>query len=157
MRYNGSGNQLYIHGRHPLLLPPEAIDGWDTRLPKDARTITPEFFTQAFPDGMDLIITSPPMLPRHLHGHTGDSAISPSHSRPDKKPNPSPRCDPRGRNRICLGHPRRILSTRTRPTNDWTVYSPKRPQMRIGSTPPHPLMAKTPTQGGTRRGLLETA
>ncbi len=30
-----------LHDRHPLLLPLGAIDGWDTRLPMDARTITP--------------------------------------------------------------------------------------------------------------------
>jgi hypothetical protein len=32
----------------------------------DARTINPELFTQAFPAETDLIITSSPMLPRHL-------------------------------------------------------------------------------------------
>ncbi len=55
-----------LHNRHPLLLPPEAIEGWNTRLPMDAITITPELFTQAFPAGVDLIMTSPPMLPQHL-------------------------------------------------------------------------------------------
>jgi hypothetical protein len=34
-----------LHDRHTLLLPPEAIDGWDTRLPMDARAINPELFT----------------------------------------------------------------------------------------------------------------
>ena len=86
----------------------------------------------------------------------GTKAISPSHGRPDKKPNPAPLCVLRGRNRICLGHPRRIPPPRTRPTNDGTVYDPKRPQMRIGSTPPHSLMAQPPTQAGSRRGLLES-
>ncbi len=55
-----------LHDRHPLLFPPEAIDGWDTRLPMDARTITPELFTHAFPAGVDLIMTSPLVLPQHL-------------------------------------------------------------------------------------------
>ncbi len=59
-----------LHYRPPLLLPLEAIEGWDTRLPMDARTITPELFTQAFPAGVDLIITSPPMLPQHLPRET---------------------------------------------------------------------------------------
>ena len=60
----------HLPNRHPLLLPPEAMDGLDTRLPMDARAITPELFTQAFPAGVDLIITSPPMLPQHLPRET---------------------------------------------------------------------------------------
>ena len=88
-------------------------------------------------------------------GTSGTRTISPRHGRPDKTPNPTPRCNPKGRNRICLEHPRRIPSPRTRPTNDGPVYGPKRSQMRIGSTPPHSLMAKPPTQGRARRGLLE--
>jgi hypothetical protein len=52
--------------RHPLLLPPEATNGWDTRLPMDIRTITPALFAQAFPAGVDIIMTSPPMLAKHL-------------------------------------------------------------------------------------------
>ncbi len=56
-----------LHDRHPLLLPLEAIDGWDTRLPMNARTITHELFTHALPTGVDLIMTSPPpMLSQHL-------------------------------------------------------------------------------------------
>ncbi len=35
----------------------------------------------------------------------GTKAISPSHDRPDKIPDPAPSCEPGGRNRICLGHP----------------------------------------------------
>ncbi len=49
-----------LHNRHPLLLPLEAMEVWDTRLPMDAITITPELFTQAFPVGVDLIMTSSP-------------------------------------------------------------------------------------------------
>ena len=52
-----------LHDRHPLLLPPEAIN---TRLPMDARTITPELFIQASPAGVDLIMASPPMIPQHF-------------------------------------------------------------------------------------------
>ena len=55
-----------LHSRHPLLLPPEATWGWDTRLPRDTRTITPELITQVFPTGVDIIMTSPPMLTKHL-------------------------------------------------------------------------------------------
>ncbi len=55
-----------LHDRHPLLLPPGTIYGWDSRLPMDARTITQELFTQVFPAGVDLIMTSPPMLPQNL-------------------------------------------------------------------------------------------
>jgi hypothetical protein len=32
----------------------------------DVKTITPELFIQAFPVGVDLIMTSPPMIPQHL-------------------------------------------------------------------------------------------
>ena len=61
-----------LHNQHPLLLPPEAKAGWDTRLPMDARTISLALFTQAFPAGVDLIMTSPPMLPQHLpRAHKG--------------------------------------------------------------------------------------
>ena len=56
-----------LHARHyPLLLPPEATSGWDTRLPMDTRTISPALFAQAFPAGVDIIMTSPPMLAKHL-------------------------------------------------------------------------------------------
>ena len=69
-----SHSLAWLHARHPLLLPPEATDGWDTRLPMDARTITPELFTQAFPAGVDLIITIPPCsLKRETRGQ-GQSA-----------------------------------------------------------------------------------
>ena len=49
-----------VHNRHPLLLPPEAIEGWDTRLSMDAKTITPALFTHAYFAGVDLIMISPP-------------------------------------------------------------------------------------------------
>ena len=55
-----------LQSRHPLLLTAEATNGWDTRLPMDARTITPALFTQAFPEEVDIITTSPPMLTQHL-------------------------------------------------------------------------------------------
>ena len=67
-----------LHNRHPLLLPPEAMDGLDTRIPMDARTITPELFTQAFPAGVDLIMTSPPCYLNTSHGHTGDKSNQPT-------------------------------------------------------------------------------
>jgi hypothetical protein len=54
-----------LHARHPLL-PPEATSGWDTRVPMDTRTITPVLFAQVFPARVDLIMTSPPMLAKHL-------------------------------------------------------------------------------------------
>ncbi len=93
--------------------------------------------------------TPPTGLPR-------TRAVSPRHGRPDKIPYLAPRRNPKGRNQICLGHPRRTPSPRTRPTNDGTVYGPKRSQMRIKSTPPHSLMAEPPTQRGASRGLLES-
>jgi hypothetical protein len=68
-----------LQHRHPLLLPEEATTGWDTRLPMDTRTITPALFTQAFPAGVDIIMTSPPMLPQHLpRTHRGNG--QPAHA-----------------------------------------------------------------------------
>ncbi len=46
----------------PHLLPPEAITVWDSRLPMDVHTISPELFGATFPEGIDLILASPPML-----------------------------------------------------------------------------------------------
>ena len=61
-----------LHNRYPLLLPPEATIGWDTRLPRDTRSITPELLARVLPTGVDLIMTSPPMLAKHLPGdHRG--------------------------------------------------------------------------------------
>ncbi len=52
---------------------------WDTRLPRVTRTITPELLTQAFPTGVGLIMTSPPMLDKHLpRGHRGSG--QPAHA-----------------------------------------------------------------------------
>ncbi len=67
-----------LHSRHPLLLPPETIEGWDTRLPMDAITITPALFTQAFPAGMDLIMTSPPCYHNTFQGHIRDRGNQPT-------------------------------------------------------------------------------
>ena len=53
-----------------------------------------------------------------------------------------------------MGHPRRIPSA-TCPKHDGVGDGPKRPEMRIGSTPLHTRMARPPTQGGVGRGLLE--
>ena len=49
-----------LHSRHSLFLPHEAIEGWDTRLPMDTKTIILSLFTQGFPAGVDLNMTSPP-------------------------------------------------------------------------------------------------
>jgi hypothetical protein len=67
-----------LHSRHLLLLPPEAIEGWDTRLPMDARIITPALFTQAFLAGVDLIMTSPPCYHNTFQGHIGDRGNQPT-------------------------------------------------------------------------------
>ncbi len=74
-----------LRNRHPLLLPPEATEGWEIRQPMDARTITPALFTQAFPAGVDIIMTSSPMLTQHLprahngQAHPAHAAISQIH------------------------------------------------------------------------------
>jgi hypothetical protein len=67
-----------LYSRHPLLLPPEAIEGWDTRLPMDARTITPTIFTHALPAGVDLVMTSPPCYHNTFQGHVGDRGNQPT-------------------------------------------------------------------------------
>ena len=137
-----------LHNRHPLLLPLEAMAGWDSRLPMDATTSTPELFTHAFPAEVDLIMTSP-LPPPHdastpTTGTPGTRAPNPRRYRSDKLLNSTPRPDPIGRNRVWLGHTRRAPSPYTRPRNNGTVNGPKHPQMRIGSTPPHSHMVKPP-------------
>ena len=52
--------------QYPHLLPPEVIKDWDSRLPMDIRTISPELFTTIFPEGIDLLLASPPTLAHHL-------------------------------------------------------------------------------------------
>ena len=56
------------HLRHqfPYLIPPEAIKDWDSRLPMDAHTISPELFRATFPEVIDLLLASPPMLASYL-------------------------------------------------------------------------------------------
>ena len=52
------------------------MDGTLASLYMDAITITPELFTQAFPAGVDLAMTSPPMLPQHLpRTHRGQGQL----------------------------------------------------------------------------------
>jgi hypothetical protein len=51
----------------PHLLPQEAIQDWESRIPMDVRTISLELLSAArFPEGIDLILTSPPMLATQL-------------------------------------------------------------------------------------------
>ena len=56
--------QRIAHLRHnfPHLLPSEAIQDWDSRLPLDVRTISPELVSATFPKGIDLILASPTEL-----------------------------------------------------------------------------------------------
>ena len=76
----------------------------------------------------------------------GTRAISPRHGLTNKPPYPTPRHNPKGWNRVCLGHPPRVPLARTCPKHDGTLHGPQRPQMRIGSTPPHTHLGKPPTQ-----------
>jgi hypothetical protein len=52
--------------RFPLLFPSEATKVWDSRLPMDVRAISLELLRATFPEGIDLLLASPPMLPNHL-------------------------------------------------------------------------------------------
>ena len=67
-----------LQHRHPLLLPEEATTGWDTRLPMDTRTITPALFTQAFPAGVDIIMTSPRCYLNTYPGRIGGTGNQPT-------------------------------------------------------------------------------
>ncbi len=51
----------------PHLLPPEALMDWNSRLPMNVRTISPELLRATFPEGIDLLLASSPMLARHVH------------------------------------------------------------------------------------------
>ena len=57
-----------LRQQFPNLLPPEALTDWDSRLPMDVRTISPELVRATFPDGVDLLLASPPMQAIHLPG-----------------------------------------------------------------------------------------
>jgi hypothetical protein len=85
----------------------------------EARTITPTLLTQAFPAGVDLITTGPPNVDSTLAtGTQGTRVTSPRRYLTNKPLHPAPRHNPRGRNWICMGRPRRIPTTRTCPKHD---------------------------------------
>ncbi len=50
----------------PYLRPLEALVDWNSRLPMDVRTISPELLRATFPEGIDPLLVSPPMLARHV-------------------------------------------------------------------------------------------
>jgi hypothetical protein len=50
----------------PHLLPSEAIKDWNSRLPMDVRAISPDLLRAAFPERLDLLLASPPMLKSNL-------------------------------------------------------------------------------------------
>ncbi len=52
--------------KYPQLLLPEAIQDWESRLPMDARTISPKLFAMTIPEVIDLLLASPPMLAHHF-------------------------------------------------------------------------------------------
>jgi len=52
--------------QYPQLLPSEVIRDWYSRLPMDARIISPKVMTQTFPEDIDLILASSPVLSKHL-------------------------------------------------------------------------------------------
>jgi len=53
----------YLRHKFPHLLPPEAVQDCDSRLPMDVSTISPELLSATFSaEGIDLILVSPPVL-----------------------------------------------------------------------------------------------
>ena len=58
----------HLRQQFPTLLPPEVLTDWDSRLPMNVRTISPELIRATFPDGVDLLLASPPMQASHLPG-----------------------------------------------------------------------------------------
>ena len=52
------------HLRHqfPHLLPPETIKDWGSRFPIEVRSIFLELLRATFPEGIDFLLASPPML-----------------------------------------------------------------------------------------------
>ncbi len=39
---------------------------WDSRLPMEFRIISPELFRAIFPEGIDFLLASPPIVARHV-------------------------------------------------------------------------------------------
>ncbi len=56
----------YLRLKFPHLLPPEAIQVWDSRLPMDVRIISPELLNVIFSEGIDFILASPHGRAIHL-------------------------------------------------------------------------------------------
>jgi hypothetical protein len=50
----------------PHLLPPEVIVDWDSRLTTNVRTVLLKLLRATFPEGIDLLLASPPMPASHL-------------------------------------------------------------------------------------------
>ena len=68
----------HLRLQYSHLLPLEVIKDWDSRLPLDVRTISLELLTSTFPEGLDLLLASLPMLSRHLpRSHTVHTAMGP--------------------------------------------------------------------------------
>jgi len=63
-----------LSSRHPHLLPPEAAQAWDSRLPVDTRYISPEVFTNAIPERVDVILANRLMMATRLpRAHKGNT------------------------------------------------------------------------------------
>ncbi len=56
--------------QYPQLLPLEAIRDCDSRIPMDARAISPKLFATTFSEVIDLLLANPPMLAQHPQGPT---------------------------------------------------------------------------------------
>jgi hypothetical protein len=56
----------HLRLQFPHLLPSEAITDWNSRLPMDVRTISQELLRATFPEVIDLLLASPPILASHL-------------------------------------------------------------------------------------------
>ncbi len=60
----------HLRQQFPSLIPPEALTDRDSRLPREVRTISLELIRDTIPDGVDLLLASPPMQTSYLPGTT---------------------------------------------------------------------------------------
>ncbi len=54
-----------LRATYPHLLPSEATQNMASPLPMDTRYISPDVFNATLPEGVDIILTIPPMMTRH--------------------------------------------------------------------------------------------
>jgi len=76
----------------PHLFLPEAVQDWDSRLPLDVRTSSPDLLSATFLEGIYLILASPPVLATRVsrshreHTPSGPDIHRPAHHTPCPPP-----------------------------------------------------------------------